>query len=86
MSDWWGQRAAGTLGALRLLWRGPETAAASRAAAEAWVQTHGGYGFAEEDDIERKFRAARLCQLAPISTNLIHSCLAEHVPGLPRSC
>ena len=58
---------------------------ASWAAAEACVQTHGGYGFAEEYDIERKFREARLYQVAPISTNLILSHLAEHVLGLPRS-
>ena len=58
---------------------------ASWAAAEACVQTHGGYGFAEEYDIERKFREARLYQVAPVSTNLILSHLAEHVLGLPRS-
>jgi alkylation response protein AidB-like acyl-CoA dehydrogenase len=58
---------------------------ASWAAAEACVQTHGGFGFAEEYDIERKFREARLYQVAPISTNLILSHLAEHVLGLPRS-
>ncbi len=60
-------------------------AEASWAAAEACVQTHGGYGFAEEYNIERKFREARLYQVAPISTNLILSHLAEHVLGLPRS-
>ena len=60
-------------------------AEASWAAAEAAVQTHGGFGFAEEYDIERKFREARLYQVAPISTNLILSYLAEHVLGLPRS-
>ena len=58
---------------------------ASWEAAEACVQTHGGFGFAEEYDIERKFREARLYQVAPISTNLILSYLAEHVLGLPRS-
>jgi acyl-CoA dehydrogenase len=58
---------------------------ASWAAAEACVQTHGGFGFAEEYDIERKFREARLYQVAPISTNLILSYLAEHVLGMPRS-
>ena len=52
---------------------------------EACVQTHGGFGFAEEYDIERKFRETRLYQVAPISTNLILSYLAEHVLGLPRS-
>jgi acyl-CoA dehydrogenase len=58
---------------------------ASWAAGEACVQTHGGFGFAEEYDIERKFRETRLYQVAPISTNLILSYLAEHVLGLPRS-
>ena len=60
-------------------------AEAAWAAAEACIQTHGGFGFAEEYDIERKFREARLYQVAPISTNLILSYLAEHVLGLPRS-
>ncbi len=60
-------------------------AEASWEAAEACVQTHGGFGFAEEYDVERKFREARLYQVAPISTNLILSHLAEHVLGLPRS-
>ncbi len=58
---------------------------ASWAAAEACIQTHGGFGFAEEYDVERKFRETRLYQVAPISTNLILSYLAEHVLGLPRS-
>jgi alkylation response protein AidB-like acyl-CoA dehydrogenase len=58
---------------------------ASWAAAESCVQTHGGFGFAEEYDVERKFRETRLYQVAPISTNLILSYLAEHVLGLPRS-
>ncbi|MBX9776458.1 MAG: acyl-CoA/acyl-ACP dehydrogenase [Xanthobacteraceae bacterium] len=58
---------------------------ASWAAAEMCVQTHGGFGFAEEFDIERKFRETRLYQVAPISTNLILSYLAEHVLDLPRS-
>ncbi len=58
---------------------------ASWAAAEACVQTLGGFGFAEEYDVERKFREARLYQVAPISTNLILSYIAEHVLGLPRS-
>jgi alkylation response protein AidB-like acyl-CoA dehydrogenase len=58
---------------------------ASWAAAEACLQTHGGYGFAEEYDVERKYREARLYQVAPISTNLILAYLAEHVLGLPRS-
>ncbi len=60
-------------------------AEASWEAAEAAVQTHGGFGFAEEYDIERKFRETRLYQVAPISTNLILSYIAEHVLGLPRS-
>jgi alkylation response protein AidB-like acyl-CoA dehydrogenase len=58
---------------------------AAWAAAEACVQTHGGFGFAEEYDIERKFREARLYQVAPISTNLILSYIGEHVLGMPRS-
>ena len=60
-------------------------AEASWMAAEACVQTHGGFGFAEEYDIERKFRETRLYQVAPISSNLILSYLAEHVLGMPRS-
>ena len=55
------------------------------AAAEACLQTHGGFGFAEEYDVERKFREARLYQVAPISTNLILSYIAEHVLNMPRS-
>ena len=58
---------------------------ASWVAADMCVQTHGGFGFAEEYDIERKFRETRLYQVAPISTNMILSYLAEHVLGLPRS-
>ncbi len=58
---------------------------ASWAAGEACIQTHGGFGFAEEYDIERKYRETRLYQVAPISTNLILSYVAEHVLGLPRS-
>ena len=58
---------------------------ASWFAADMCVQTHGGFGFAEEYDIERKFRETRLYQVAPISTNLILSYIAEHVLGLPRS-
>ncbi len=71
---------------------GPEANMAKLLAAEAsWkaadmcMQTHGGYGFAEEFDVERKFREARLYRIAPISTNLILSYIAEHVLGLPRS-
>ena len=54
-------------------------------AANACVQTFGGFGFAEEYDVERKFRETRLYQVAPISTNLILSFVAEHVLGMPRS-
>jgi acyl-CoA dehydrogenase len=61
------------------------SADASWAAAEACVQTHGGFGFAEEYDVERKYREARLYQVAPISTNLVLSYLAEHVLGMARS-
>jgi alkylation response protein AidB-like acyl-CoA dehydrogenase len=58
---------------------------ASWAAAEACVQTFGGFAFAEEYDVERKYREARLYQVAPVSTNLILAYLAEHVLDLPRS-
>ena len=58
---------------------------ASWEAANVAVQTHGGFGFAEDYDIERKFRETRLYQVAPISTNLILSYVGEHVLGLPRS-
>ncbi|MCR9213864.1 MAG: acyl-CoA/acyl-ACP dehydrogenase [Proteobacteria bacterium] len=58
---------------------------ASWAAAEMCLQTHGGFGFAEEYDVERKFRETRLYQIAPISTNLVLSFLAEHELDLPRS-
>ena len=58
---------------------------AAWAAAEACIQTHGGFGFAEEYDIERKYREARLYQVAPISTNLVLSYVGEHVLGMPRS-
>ncbi|MFM9976708.1 MAG: acyl-CoA dehydrogenase family protein [Sphingomonadaceae bacterium] len=60
-------------------------AEASWAAGEACIQTHGGFGFAVDYDIERKFRETRLYQVAPISTNMILSFVAEHVLGLPRS-
>jgi alkylation response protein AidB-like acyl-CoA dehydrogenase len=58
---------------------------ASWEAANACIQTHGGFGFAEEYDVERKFRETRLYQVAPISTNLVLSFVAEHVLGMPRS-
>ncbi len=71
---------------------GPESNMAKQLAAEAsWqaadmcLQTHGGFGFAEEYDVERKFRETRLYQIAPISTNLVLCYLAEHVLQLPRS-
>ena len=60
-------------------------AKASWEAANVCLQTHGGFGFAAEYDVERKFRETRLYQVAPISTNLIFSYMAEHVLGLPRS-
>ncbi|MDG1767994.1 MAG: acyl-CoA/acyl-ACP dehydrogenase [Yoonia sp.] len=60
-------------------------AKASWEAANACLQFHGGFGFADEYDVERKFRETRLYQVAPISTNLILSYVAEHVLGLPRS-
>ena len=58
---------------------------ASWYAADQGLQIHGGFGFAEEYDIERKFRETRLYQVAPISTNLILSHVATHVLGLPKS-
>jgi alkylation response protein AidB-like acyl-CoA dehydrogenase len=58
---------------------------ASWKAADTCLQTHGGFGFAEDYDVERKFRETRLYQVAPISTNLILAYLGEHVLGLPRS-
>ena len=54
-------------------------------AAEACMQTHGGYGFAVEYDVERRWRESRLQQIAPVSTNLILSYLGQHVLGMPRS-
>jgi acyl-CoA dehydrogenase len=60
-------------------------AKASWEAANTCLQTHGGFGFAHEYDVERKFRETRLYQVAPISTNLIYSYVAEHLLGLPRS-
>ena len=60
-------------------------AKASWEAANVCMQTHGGFGFACEYDVERKFRETRLYQIAPISTNLIYSYVAEHLLGLPRS-
>ena len=58
---------------------------ASWFAGDTCIQTHGGYGFAEEYDIERKFRETRLYQVAPISTNLILSHIATHELGMPKS-
>ena len=60
-------------------------AKASWEAANACLQFHGGFGFASEYDVERKFRETRLYQVAPISTNLVLSYIAEHVLGMPRS-
>jgi acyl-CoA dehydrogenase len=60
-------------------------AKASWEAANVCIQYHGGFGFACEYDVERKFRETRLYQVAPISTNLIYSYIAEHVLGMPRS-
>jgi acyl-CoA dehydrogenase len=60
-------------------------AKASWEAANACLQFHGGFGFACEYDVERKFRETRLYQVAPISTNMVLSYVAEHVLGLPRS-
>ena len=54
-------------------------------AANACLQFHGGFGFATEYEVERKFRETRLYQVAPVSTNMILSYVAEHVLGLPRS-
>jgi hypothetical protein len=58
---------------------------ASKEAADVCIQTHGGYGFAEEYDVERKFRETRLYQVAPISTNLILSYIGTHVLGMPKT-
>jgi acyl-CoA dehydrogenase len=58
---------------------------ASFAAANAAVDTHGGFGFAEEYDVERKFRETRLYRVAPISNNLVQAFVGQHVLGLPRS-
>ena len=75
-----GERCAAEANMAKLL-----AADASWEAANATLQTHGGFGFAAEYDIERKFRETRLYQVAPISTNLILSYVAEHVLGMPRS-
>jgi acyl-CoA dehydrogenase len=76
----WGEPCGAEANLAKLL-----AADASWEAANAAVQTFGGYGFDAEYDVERKFRETRLYQVAPISTNLILSYLAEHVLGLPRS-
>jgi acyl-CoA dehydrogenase len=60
-------------------------AKASWEAANVCLQTHGGFGFAHENDVERKFRETRLYQVAPVSTNMIYAYVAEHLLGLPRS-
>ena len=54
-------------------------------AAEACLQSHGGFGYAKEYDVERKWRETRLFQIAPISTNLVLSYIGEHMMGMPRS-
>ena len=71
--------------ARRPTWQSYLAAKASWEAANACLQTHGGFGFACDYDVERKFRETRLYQVAPISTNMILSYVAEHVLGLPRS-
>ena len=71
--------------ARRPTWRSTSPPKASWEAANACLQFHGGFGFAAEYDVERKFRETRLYQVAPISTNLILAYVAEHVLGLPRS-
>jgi acyl-CoA dehydrogenase len=58
---------------------------ASWQAANACLDTHGGFGFAQEYDVERKFRETRLYSIAPVSNNLILAYLAQHVLGMPRS-
>ena len=58
---------------------------ASWAAADTCIQTHGGFGFAEEYDIERKFRENRLYKVAPVSNNLVLAYVGQHVLGMPRS-
>ena len=58
---------------------------AAWAAAEACMQTHGGFGYAREYDVERKWRECRIAQIAPISTNMILAYIGEHVLGMPRS-
>jgi len=54
-------------------------------AAEACMQTHGGFGYAREYDVERKWRETRLFQIAPVSTNLVLAYIGEHILGMPRS-
>jgi acyl-CoA dehydrogenase len=58
---------------------------ASWMAANACLDTHGGFGFAQEYDVERKFRETRLYQVAPISNNLVQAYVGQHVLGMPRS-
>ena len=81
----WRSSRRGSPAARRRTWARCSAADAAWAAAEACIQTHGGFGFAEEYDVERKYREARLYQVAPISTNLILSYVGEHVLGMPRS-
>ena len=78
-------RRAASRAAPKRTWPSCSAADASWEAANVCLQTHGGFGFAAEYDVERKFRETRLYQVAPISTNLILSYVGEHVLGLPRS-
>jgi len=72
-------------------WAAPDTVCADYAPEAAWdaanacIDAHGGYGFAEEYDVERKFREARLYKTAPINNNLVMAYVGEHVLGMPRS-
>ena len=75
----------GSPAARRRTWRSTWRPRLPGRPANACLQFHGGFGFADEYDVERKFRETRLYQVAPISTNLILAHIAEHVLGLPRS-
>ena len=78
-------RAGPARAAPRRTWPSCSRAEASWAAANACLDTHGGFGFAEEYDVERKFRETRLYKVAPVSNNLILAYLGQHVLGMPRS-
>jgi acyl-CoA dehydrogenase len=75
-----GERCGGEANMAKML-----AADASWEAANVCLQSHGGFGFASEYDVERKFRETRLYQVAPVSTNLILSYIGEHILGMPRS-